>query len=217
MSESRPLVDDAVLRAAAQVMTAHGWHEFTLERVAQAAGVSRVTLYRRGITRDSLVDALTVGAAQAWQSALWPALTGPGTAAERLVAALRACCEVVEQHLALLAGLSTAPDPVFHLDDAGDASGRDTRAVYVRPFERLLSDGIAEGTVRSEVDPTETATLLFNIVPRTYLHLRSAHGWEAQRVTTGLLDLLLTGLLTGSRTPKGPDHGHQHRGPRAHS
>lgn len=204
MSETAPLLDDAVLRAAGQVIAAHGWQDFTLDRVAQAAGVSRVTLYRRGVTRQVLVDALIVGAAQAWQTALWPALTGPGTAAQRLETALRACCEVVEQHLELLAGLSTTPDPIFHLDEPPTGDGQDTRAVYVRPFERLLHDGIAEGTLRAEIDPGESATLLFNIVPRTYLHLRSAHGWDAERTTTGLLGLLLPGLLTNDPKPKGP-------------
>jgi AcrR family transcriptional regulator len=199
MAESRPLHDDVVLRAAAQVIAEHGWHDFTLERVAQAAGMSRVTLYRRGTTREQLVDALVVGAAQAWQAGLWPALAGPGTAAERLEAALRACCEVVEEHLALLAGLSTAPDPVFHLDDPSGTGpgreGRDTRDIYVAPFERLLRDGITEGSVRPDVDPRETAVLLFNIVPRTYLHLRHAHGWQAGHTTDCLLGLLMPGLL----------------------
>lgn len=196
MAETSPVLDDAVLRAAAQVIAAHGWHDFTLERVAEAAGMSRVTLYRRGLTKEVLVGALIVGAAQAWQAALWPALTGRGSAAQRLDAALRACCEVVEEHLAVLSGLSSAPDPVFHLDEPTPGAGnRDTRSVYVRPFERLLRDGIAEGSLSADIDPDETATLLFNVVPRTYLHLRSAHGWDAGRTTNGLLGLVLPGLL----------------------
>lgn len=190
----RPLLDDAVLTAAARVMAEHGWHEFTLERVADAAGMSRVTLYRRGVSKDLLVEALTVGAAQAWQAALWPALTGRGDAAERLRAALQACCDVVEEHLALLAGLSTAPDPLFHLDDP--APGRhDTREVYVRPFERLLLDGAAEGSLAAQSDTSRTATLLFNVVPRTYLHLRVGHGWEPAETVSALNQLLLLGLL----------------------
>jgi AcrR family transcriptional regulator len=197
-----PLLDDHVLRAAAQVITEHGWHDFTLERVAEAVGLSRVTLYRRGVTRDLLVDALVVGAAQAWQAALWPALTGPGSAADRLRNALQAACQVVEQHLGLLAGLSTAPEPVFHLD--APAAGRQgTREVYVRPFERLLHDGQADGSLTSPLEPAETATLLFNIVPRVYLHLRVAHGWEASRAANGLLALVLPAVLTA--TPETPE------------
>ncbi|MET9225619.1 TetR/AcrR family transcriptional regulator [Lentzea sp. NPDC003310] len=189
MNERTPLLDDAVLAAAAKVIAEHGWHEFTLERVAQAAGISRVTLYRKGATRELLVEALVVGAAQAWQAGLWPALTGPGTAAERLRAALRASCVVVEQHLSLLAGLTNAPDPVFHLD------GGDTRNVYVAPFERLLHDGLADGSLRATLDPATTALLLFNIVPRTYIHLRAAHQWSPDRTAEALLDLLMPGVL----------------------
>lgn len=198
-----PVVDDGVLRAAAEVIAAHGWHELTLERVAAAAGISRVTLYRRGVTRDVLIDALSVGAAQAWQAAIWPALAGPGDAAERLIAALRATCEVAEAHLGLLAGLGTAPEPMFHLDAPlptrmgaePDGPGHQTRQVYVAPFARLLRDGAIDHTLAAQPDPQATATALFNIVPRTYVHLRVAHGWEPEATTTMLTSLLLHGLL----------------------
>ena len=56
-------VDPVVLGAAAAVIAEHGWHELTLERVAAAAGMSRVTLYRRGITKDAIVAALAHRAA----------------------------------------------------------------------------------------------------------------------------------------------------------
>lgn len=206
MAEARnPLLDDAVLRAAAQVIAEHGWHDFTLERVAEAAGTSRVTLYRRGITKDLLVEALVVGAAQAWQAALWPALTGTGTGAKRLVAAMHACCTVVEQHLSVLAGLSTAPDPIFHLDEPHSTDGRDTRNVYVAPFERLLQDGIADGSLNPPGPSEETATLLFNVLTRTYLHLRSGHCWDASRTTRSLVDLLMTGLGAPATSDEGED------------
>lgn len=204
MAEPRtPLLDDAVLRAASQVIAEHGWHDFTLERVAEAAGTSRVTLYRRGVTKDLLVDALVVGAAQAWQAALWPALTGSGTAAQRLLSALRACCAIVEQHLPVLAGLSTAPDPVFHLDEPHSEGSRETRNVYVAPFERLLHDGVADGSLHPAGSAEETATLLFNVLPRTYLHLRTAHGWDAPRATRTLLDLLMAGVGAPSASHDG--------------
>lgn len=184
-----PIADEAVLHAAAQVIAAHGWHEFTLERVAEAAGLNRATLYRRGVTKELLIDALRVGATQAYQAALWPALTGSGTGGDRLTQALRAICAVSEQHRDLLAGLDSAPDPVFHLD--GPESG--AREVYVAPLERLLTDGNQDGTLRVD-DTAETAVLLLNIVPRTYLHMRSGHSWSPEQAVESLLRLLLPGL-----------------------
>lgn len=191
-----PVLDATVLAAAAQVLAEHGWHDFTLDRVAQAAGVSRVTLYRRGVTKDVLFDAIVVGAAQAWQAALWPAITGQGSGGQRLRQAMNAACAVVEEHLRLLAGLSTVPDPVFHLDGEDD-TGHRTRDVYVTPFRRLLQDGQADGSVRADLDPEQTATLLFNLITRTYLHMRTGHGWPSGRTADALLDLITPGLLTG--------------------
>ncbi|MEU9451471.1 TetR/AcrR family transcriptional regulator [Streptomyces sp. NPDC048277] len=195
---SSPALDATVLAAAAQVLAEHGWHDFTLERVAQAAGVSRVTLYRRGVTKDVLFDAIVVGAAQAWQAALWPALTADGSGAARLRRAMRAACAVVEQHLQLLTGLSTVPDPVFHLDGE-DGTGHRTRDIYVTPFRRLLQDGQADGSLRADLDQEQTATLLFNVITRTYLHLRSGHGWPPDRTADALLDLVTPGLLTTTK------------------
>ncbi|WP_328690340.1 TetR/AcrR family transcriptional regulator [Streptomyces phaeochromogenes] len=190
-----PVLDEAVLAATAQVLAEHGWHDFTLERVAEASGISRVTLYRRGITKDVLLDALVVGAAQAWQAAIWPAMTAHGSGADRLQRAMRAACAVVEEHLRLLAGLSTVPDPVFHLGES-DRAGRSTRDVYVAPLRRLLQDGQADGSVQRHLDAEETATLLFNVITRTYLHMRAGHGWPPDRAADSLLDLITPGLLT---------------------
>lgn len=151
-----------MLRAAAEVIAQH---ELTLERVAAAAGVSRVTLYRRGVTEDLLVDAFAVGAVEAWQAAIWPAPTGAGTAAERLQDALSAGCDVVEAHLPLLAGLGTAPYPVFRLEQTTTDLPTTTRDVHVAPLERLLRDGAVDGTLASQEDPYEAATTLFNVLP----------------------------------------------------
>jgi len=44
--------------------------------------------------------------------------------------------------------------------------------VFTESLERLLRDGIADGTLRPE-DLRESATVLFNLVGWTYIHLRS--------------------------------------------
>lgn len=193
-SRRAPVLDDRVVAAAAEVITQHGFADFTLERVAEAAGLSRVTLYRRGVTRENLLDALTIGVAQAYQAALWPALTGTGTGRERLLAALDALIDLLEAHRDLLAGLDSAPDPVFHLDGPDAGGDRSTRDVYLAPLARLLHDGARDGSLTGEGDPDELATLLFNVVPRVYVHLRVGHAWAEERARRSLVDLLFRGL-----------------------
>ncbi len=187
-----------MLRAAARVVAEHGWHDVTLERVAEAAGVARTTLYRRGVTKELLLDALRVGAVQAYQAALWPALTAPGTGLERLRLALHSMCDVMEAHLGVLSAMSNVPDPVFHLD----APEHGARDIFVAPLARLLVDGVADGSLTAS-DPQETAELLLNVVTRTYAHLRTGHAWSAERAAGRLVDLTLAGVEATSQPAAG--------------
>jgi hypothetical protein len=68
-----------------------------------------------------------------------------------------------------------------------------TRSPFTEPFERLLRDGAADGTLR-RVEPTETATLIFNQVGWTYIHLRTGHRWRAERARAATVELALEGL-----------------------
>jgi hypothetical protein len=63
--------------ASRTVLRPEGLPETTLERIADAAGVSRATIYRRGVSRDQLIDALTARAADEFRRALWPARPAP--------------------------------------------------------------------------------------------------------------------------------------------
>ncbi len=170
-AEGRP--DPELLDAARRAFEQHGYTGATLERIAAEAGVSRVTLHRRGVSKEGLLDELVAQATEDYRRRLWPALTGEGTGAERLARALEYLCEAAEANMALLIALRAQSDGVFHVDEQPEAL---TRSVFTEPLERLLRDGVADGSLR-EVDPVETATVLFNLVGWTYVHLRSGHGW----------------------------------------
>jgi AcrR family transcriptional regulator len=188
-------IDTELVDATAAAVARWGLPEATLERIADAAGMSRATIYRRGVTRDQLIDALTERAAAEFRRALWPALSGADTAAQRLRLALEAICAVADEHLDLLAGMFLAHGEVFHRPGP-DALIVD---VFAEPFERLLRDGVLDGTLRA-VPPTVTATVLFNTVGWGYLHLRASHDWQAAPARQAVLDLVLNGLVAH------PDH-----------
>jgi AcrR family transcriptional regulator len=162
--------------------------------------VSRVTLYRRNVTKDGLLAELVAGATEDYRRAMWPALTGVGTGAERLAQALEALCESAEEHMALLIAVRSHSDRVFHREDEDEGEAL-TRTVFTEPLEKLLREGIADGSLR-EVDAVETATVLFNLVGWTYIHLRTGHGWKPERALRATLDPVLHGLLAA---PAGPD------------
>ncbi len=183
--------DPHILAAARRTIERDGWRDATLERIAGEAGLSRMTLHRRGVTREAVLGSLAKALEAEYQGALWPALTAPGTARERLEQALDALCDLCDANLELFAALGESERwGIFH--EEGDAVL--TRTVFTGPVERLLRDGASDGSIRPLEDPAETATVLFNLVSHTYRHLRRGHGWPPERARRGVLALALDGI-----------------------
>jgi AcrR family transcriptional regulator len=179
-------IDRSLAQATVAVLAAGGWDKLSLERVAEAAGVSRVTLWRQRITRETLVHGLLEALSDDYREAMWPVLTAPGTARERLERALTALCDVAETHLELL----LASDTAFH--EAWE-DGR-PRASFLDPFVRIVDDGAADGTVRQLGKPADAADLLFNTACWSYVHLRGRHGWTQEVARERVVALVLDGI-----------------------
>jgi len=192
-------LNDSVVSAAGRVLSEHGFRGLTLDRVAAAADISRATLHRHGMTIAALTGAMVRDATAEYRDAMWPVLTDPAPARTRLERALRTLCEVAERHLALLLAVSAQGDSVFHESDAdGDEVG--TQAIFIGPLERLLRDGVLDGTLRS-ADPHRDATLLFNVVGWSYMHLRARHHWQAEQAADDLISLALRGVAAPGEAP----------------
>jgi AcrR family transcriptional regulator len=187
---SAPLEDRQALRAARDVIEEHGWRDATVARLAAALGVSRMTLHRTSVTKATILLRLATLMEEEYREAIWPALTMNGDGRTRLAAALDAICENAEANLLLLAALEDAErDAVFHED--GDEAL--TRGVFTEPLQRILRDGVADGTLAVD-DVPETATLLFNLVGWTYRHLRVGHRWSRERARRSVTEIALRGV-----------------------
>jgi AcrR family transcriptional regulator len=192
---SKPDVPPHIVDAARHVLAQDGLAAATLERISAAAGISRMTLHRRGLTKQDILRALGEQLELAYRDAFWPALVSKASGRERMRLALELLCEVTERNLATLEALSDqARGAIYH--DPGP--GRLTRKEFVEPLERLLIDGAMDGTL-SAVDPAETATVLFNAVGHTYRHLRRGHGWTPDRARDGVIGLVINGVSVVSR------------------
>lgn len=183
-------IPERVVDGATAVIAEHGWAGMTLARVAAAAGLSRMTLHRHGLGRDEIL-ALLAGAYEAdFRASLTAVVEHPGPALERLREALHTVCDVTERHLGFLLGLDEETDRAFFHVHRGAVRSREG---YVEALERLLREGMDDGSIRV-LDVGETATVLVNATDRTYRHLRGAHAWPEGRARTLLVDLLLDGL-----------------------
>jgi AcrR family transcriptional regulator len=187
---SGPVVDPELHRATIAVLRERGWDGLTLERVAEAAGRARSTLWRQGLTRDGLVTALVGELAADFRETMFPILTTGGTGRDRLERGLVALCELLDRHLPLM----LATDEAFHQDTAPGQPPD-----YLHPFIQFLREGAADGSLEPGDDLVEAANIAFNAVAWTYVHLRGRHGWPAERTTSCVVDVVLNGLAIDRR------------------
>ncbi|WP_169734144.1 TetR/AcrR family transcriptional regulator [Hamadaea tsunoensis] len=180
-------MDDQLRDAAVAVLAEVGWDGLTLDRVAERAGRSRVTLWRKGIDRDTILAGLLRGLADDYRDTMLPVLTAGGDVRERLDRTLRALCDVVDAHLDLL-GVS---DEMFHraYAEGGVPLG------FLDPMIAVVRDARAAGRLRATGDDEEAADILFNATAWPYLHFRARHSWSAEKARALLLPTLLDGTL----------------------
>jgi len=179
-------VDDRLRESTVAVLAEHGWAGVTLERVAERVGRSRVTLWRQGLTREVLLNALLDALADDYRKAMWPVLTANGTGRELLVRATGAFCDVIDRHLPLV----LASDTIFHHEQERGGS-----VVYIEPFERLLRDGAADGSLHPHGRIDDVAEILMVSVGLSYAHMRGRHHWSKARTRRIILDLVLRGIV----------------------
>jgi AcrR family transcriptional regulator len=186
-----PPAVDAQLRAATiAVLRERGWDGLTLERVAEVAGRARSTLWRQGLTRESLILALVGQLDADFRASMYPILTSGGTGLERLERGLVALCELLDRHLPLL----LATDEAFH---QSPRPGQPPD--YLHPFITFIRDGVADGSLAAVENVVETADILFNTVAWPYVHLRGRHEWPVERAKTRVVGLVLNGVAAQPR------------------
>jgi AcrR family transcriptional regulator len=193
MSETQalPSVDEELRRATIAVLRERGWDGLTLERVAEAAGRARSTLWRQGLSREVLIGALVGELAEDFRASMYPILTAGGTGRERLVKGLEALCDLLDRHLPLM----LATDEAFHQDTAPRQPPD-----YLHPFIVFLRDGVTDGSLALARDEVTTADIAFNTVAWPYVHLRGRHDWPAEKARGAVIGVVLDGI-TGKEQP----------------
>jgi AcrR family transcriptional regulator len=183
--KKRAGVDDELRRATIAVLGERGFSGLTLERVAEVAGRARSTLWRQGLSRDALIEALVGELAEDFRETMYPVLTSAGTGLERLTRGLEALCELLDRHLPLL----LATDEAFHQDTAPGVP-----ADYLHPFIQFLREGAQDGSLARADDVVRAADLAFNTVAWPYVHLRGRHDWPAEEARTSVVGVVLRGV-----------------------
>jgi AcrR family transcriptional regulator len=187
-------VDATLLDATQAILVERGFDGISLERVADRAGRSRVTLWRQGITREVLVTGLLQRLADDFQREFWPVLNSTGTGRDRLAASLTALFEIADRHLDLLA----VSDEVFHwaterCDFPSGSHG------FLWPFIGALTSGQKDGSLAYPGRVEDAADVAFNTACWGYVHLRHRHKWARKRARSQIAAVLLNGFAAPAR------------------
>jgi AcrR family transcriptional regulator len=184
-------MDEALLDATRALLAESGFEGVSLERVAERAERSRVTLWRQGVTKETLVTGLLQRMTDDFQQVFWPVLNTSGSGRERLAASLDALFEVVDRHLDLLA----VSDEVFHWASERCIFPGGTHG-FLGPFVGALELGERDRSLSFRGSAEDAADVVFNTACWGYVHLRARHRWSRKRARSQVQALLLAGVST---------------------
>ncbi|HEX5406739.1 MAG TPA: TetR/AcrR family transcriptional regulator [Pseudonocardiaceae bacterium] len=187
-TSERPLRADArrnrdrVLDAAVRAFSTDG-PDVTLDSIAKSAGVGIGTLYRHFPTREALVEA-------AYRNELAKLCDSVADLLSTMppVAATRAWMDLFVDYMTTKRGMANALKAVIA---SGGNPFSESRDRLVGAISTLLDAGVAEGSVRKDVDPAIVLSGLSGVT--------LAAGEPGQRENANcLLDLLMDGLRYGA-------------------
>jgi TetR/AcrR family transcriptional regulator len=150
----------AKVMAAAPLFAERGLDGATMSDIAGATGIPRATLYYHFDGKEAVFACICDRVFTAFEEAVGAALSGPGSAAERLA-------RVVRAQIACYAAYPAA-FLAIHLDlgravRRAEISERAARA-YLRPVAKLLEEGAADASIRPVVNPRAVAAALLGAV-----------------------------------------------------
>lgn len=157
-----------VLDAAVAVMQRTGYHQMSMQALAEEASVSVGLLYKYFGGKEDILLAAVLDILDSFRDQLEPAMDAAGDdPVERLAAGFRRYVEIVDEDRDAVV-LTYRESRT--LDAAGRARIKELEVATAAPLRRALEEGIARGLVRA-VD--------IDLV--TYDLMLMAHGWALKR------------------------------------
>lgn len=195
MARARATDSDRLVKAAARVFRAKGYRNTTIDDIADAARVSRPTVYTYAKSKRWMLDRIVQGLLNDLAARLQSAVEGEDTSYGRLRA-------VIRTHVEAAATNRTFYEVVFSEQNELSPAARKRFRVWAhevtRDFKDLLEPCIRDSRV--ELDPSAAANLIVGM-------LTSVHRWydprgplSADELTDQILTLL-SGILTENPEP----------------
>lgn len=177
--------------AAADLFAEHGLDATKMEDIAVATGVPKATLYYYFEGKEEILTFLFTEILDEVAAAIDGAVAGPGSASDRLAAAMLAHLRVFERFPMASRALQ------FDLGRAARVPliARRVDAAFVQPVHALLLEGVADGTLRPVGHPRLAALGILGAVTTIGINaLTIRPGHRAEDVATEVVALVLSGV-----------------------
>jgi AcrR family transcriptional regulator len=183
------------LYGAAELIAERGLEDAKIDEIADAAGIPKATLYYYFSGKEEILAFLLNDMLELITSEVANAVTSPGTAKQRLEAAVEAQLKVMLEHPAVCRALVGDLGRATRLPELAIA----LQAAFHQPIEQLLTDGVADGSLRQVTDSATVALGIFGAITVAGLSaavegLSDTAAEESARGASAICDLLLAGL-----------------------
>jgi AcrR family transcriptional regulator len=186
----RDRIAAAIIDSAAATMAERG-RIGSMNEVAQAAGVSRATLYRYFPNREALLRAMATTGVEELAARVADADL-QGLPVDQAIARLvRGFIAVGSKYVALSAGQARTDDHP------------DVDTLLTEPVRDLFRRGIADGALRPDLSPELLTELLSGLV-KAALGMVAAGQLGAEEAAAGVATVILDGSRAGTRSPGRP-------------
>jgi AcrR family transcriptional regulator len=185
----RPGYDrEQILEIAVSVFIEQGYDATSVASLAERLGLSKSALYHHFASKEALLEVALDEALGGLEGALADA--GDGSARERLEHVLRGAVLVLVDKLAYVTLLLRVRG-----NSDVERAALERRRAFDRRVTRLVRDAQAEGTVRSDIDPSVATRLLFGMVNSIVEWYRPAGAESAADLARDVLAVALDGIV----------------------
>jgi TetR/AcrR family transcriptional repressor of nem operon len=189
-----------IIEQAAQIFNQKGYEGASLSALMEATGLRKGGIYRHFASKEELA---TEAFDYAWQAARDARVRGLDTTAPALDQLKQLIANFVDRRGRVPGGcplLNTAVDA----DDGNPMLlelARKALADWERLLIRITKAGIAQGEIRSDVEPESVATIIISLLEGALMISRLDDAPTALRVVQGHLNGVLDGLRVPAAKP----------------
>lgn len=187
---------EQILDSASRLFSERGYHATSMRDLAGELGMQGGSLYAHISGKEELLIEIVNQASSQFDTALFYLRDDPRPAADKLR-------EAMHRHIRVVADNMDSATVFFHewKHLSPDAYARVTswRDTIDQFYRDLVTQGIAQGQFRADLDPKMTANLILSAVNWAYTWYRPGGQMTPRDVADQYADMLLGGLLAPHR------------------